>query len=362
VLDKQGATASGGSDPIRDPETESELRQALAAHLHRETAAMNLDNFIVRPHRRLVEQFAKREAWEQLSLNDVADLQHGVSGLPTELDPEGEEAKRFDLLILKIQLTRLGAEPGFDRLRDKVIELAGLLEEKVTIPVVKDQILLIQEIQSIPWWEDVTMPMLEKVRRRLRDLIKFIERIGRKSVYSDFEDAIGAESEIELPGFARPGDDARFREKVQAFLLSHQDHVTIHKLKMNKPLTTSDLDELQRILTENGVGAEEQIRKAADESQGLGLFVRSLIGLDRGAAKEALAGFLAGKTLTANQIEFVNLIIDHLTRNGVMDPGLLYEPPFTDKVAQGPDGLFNPNQVDELIRALEKIRQMATAA
>ena len=47
--------------------------------------------------------------------------------------------------------------------------------------------------------------------------------------------------------------------------------------------------------------------------------MRSLVGLDRGAAKEALAGFLAGKTLAANQIEFVNLIVDHLTEHGVMD-------------------------------------------
>jgi type I restriction enzyme R subunit len=35
----------------------------------------------------------------------------------------------------------------------------------------------------------------------------------------------------------------------------------------------------------------------------LGLFVRSLVGLERGAAKEAFAAFPGGTTLTANQIE-----------------------------------------------------------
>jgi len=31
--------------------------------------------------------------------------------------------------------------------------------------------------------------------------------------------------------------------------------------------------------------------------------------MDREAAKKAFAGFLSGKTLSANQIEFINLVI-----------------------------------------------------
>lgn len=68
------------------------------------------------------------------------------------------------------------------------------------------------------------------------------------------------------------------------------------------------------------------MRKAAQAAQGFGLFVRSLVGLDRSAAKEALADFTKGKTLSANQLEFINLIVDHLTEHGVMDPARLYEP------------------------------------
>jgi type I restriction enzyme R subunit len=131
---------------------------------------------------------------------------------------------------------------------------------------------------------------------------------------------------------------------------------------MNKPLTTSDLDELERMLAESGVGAQEEIRRAAGEAQGLGLFVRSLVGMDRGAAKEAMAGFLAGKTLSANQIEFINLVVDHLTEHGAVAPSRLYESPFTDLTARGPEGLFSPLQVDELVRILAAIRNMAVAA
>jgi type I restriction enzyme, R subunit len=98
---------------------------------------------------------------------------------------------------------------------------------------------------------------------------------------------------------------AKFREKAQAYLRAHHNHIAIQTLRTNKPLTASDLLELERMLAESGVGARADIERAKLESCGLGLFVRSMVGLDRDAAKQALAGFLAGKTLGANQIEFV---------------------------------------------------------
>jgi type I restriction enzyme, R subunit len=130
---------------------------------------------------------------------------------------------------------------------------------------------------------------------------------------------------------------------------------------MNKSLTWTDLEELERMLFESGVGDRDEIARAKDESHGLGLFVRSLVGLDREAAKEALSGFVAGKTLAANQIEFPNLIVNHLTDHGIMEAGLLYESPFTDISPQGPDGLFSSGQVDELVTILEEVYAHAVA-
>ena len=345
-----------------DPSTDIEVRRTTAEALHRETAAMNLDNFVVRPKRRVVEKYARPEAWTVLTPEALTELSHDVAGLPSELDPEGEEAKRFDLLLLNLQLAMLRSEPGFGRLRDQVKEIAGLLEEKSAIPMVRDQMALIQDVQTDEWWEDVTLPMLEIVRRRLRDLVKFIEKQKRRPIYTDFEDEMGGETHVVLPGLGEGTNYAKFRAKAQAFLRAHHDHIAIHKLRLNKALTTADLAELERMLVESGVGAAEEIGRAKTESQGLGLFVRSLVGMDREAAKSALSGFLNGKTWSASQIEFVNLIVNYLTEHGVMEAARLYESPFTDLTPHGPDGLFTTAQVDSLLAALAAVRATAVAA
>lgn len=357
-----GAVAGIALPPYSEPETEADVRRSAAERLHDEVKAMNLDNFVVRPKRRLVEKYARPESWAALPPEARDELAHEVAGLPSQQDPENEEAKRFDLLMLNLQLAVLKSEPSFERLRNQVIEIAGSLEEKGAIPMVQAQMALLLDLQTEEWWQDVTVAMLESVRRRVRNLVQLIDKRKRKPIYSDFEDQTGAGTDFNLPGFGTGGDFEKFRSKARVFLRTHQDHVAIQKLRMNRALTSTDLEELERILAESGIGGADDINQAKAESQGLGLFVRSLVGLDRGAAKNALAGFLEGRPLKANQIEFVNLIVDHLTEHGVMPASLLYESPFTDLSPSGPEGLFTMDQVGQLVEVLDRVRATAVAA
>jgi type I restriction enzyme R subunit len=100
----------------------------------------------------------------------------------------------------------------------------------------------------------------------------------------------------------------------------------------------------------------EQASKAT-----VGLFIRSLVGLDREVAKQALGEFASSAALSPNQIEFVNLIIDHLTENGIMKPSALYESPFIDINSQGPEGVFPEDKVTKLVAMLREVRHRATS-
>ena len=343
-----------------DQLSDAQLRSEMNGLLHKQVAAMNVDNFVVRPQRKYVEKFAKVEAWHKLDGNGLDELSQNVATLPSSLLDNDEEAKRFDMLVLRTQLAILQARPDFLALRERMRAIASALEEQDAIPAIREHMVLIQSIAGEDWWVDVTIAMLENARKKLRALVKLIEKGKKNIVYTDFEDEFGEETAITLPGVSSGMNLAKFKEKARQFLRAHEGHLALQRLRRNQPLTPSDLIEFERMLEDAG-GSPDVIQQAVEQSHGLGIFIRSLVGLDRETAKQAFSQFVVGTTVTASQLEFIDLIVQYLTENGVMDAARLYESPFTDISQQGPEALFLPIRVTEMVGVLNEIRQRAVA-
>lgn len=343
------------------PDTEPHLRGEIAQLLRDRVAAMNVHNFVVRPRRQSVEKFGKAEAWQALSADDFSELAEKVADLPTALIDSDEDAKRFDLLMLRTQLAVLKATPDFSSLKERIQQIAALLDEQSNIPAIKAHRVLIQNLMTEDWWEGVTTPMLETVRKQLRALIKLIPKGQKIVVYTDFEDElIDDPTIIALPDVTVGLDMAKFKDKARQYLLQHEDHLSLQRLRRSQPLTPMDLESLETMLIEAG-GSKELIGRASEQAHGLGLFIRSLIGLERDAVMQLFNEFLTGGNPSADQIEFVKLIVEELTRTGAMEPGRLFESPFIDLNAQGPLGIFPQAKVAKLVETLELIRDRAAA-
>jgi type I restriction enzyme R subunit len=359
-----GEMAEEGSDyegpPSNGPPSEQDIRAAAAKVLHDTVGGMNLENFIVRQRRRVVEKYQRPEAWISIDDAQRKALVDEIAPLPSTVDYGTEEAKRFDLLMFSLELGLLKGSKRFDTLRKQLLEIASALEEQTAIPAIAACAELIEEIQSDQWWEGATVPLLELVRLRLRDLVQHIEKKRKAIVYSDFADEIGAGDEHELPQIGDV-DFEKFKRKARDFVRAHGDHIVLHKLRQGKALTTSDLTELETMLVDAGIGDEGDIERARETSKGLGRFVRSLVGLDRAAVSNAFAEFLATGTASAAQIEFIAMIVEHLTEKGAMEPALLYEPPFTDVAPTGPEQVFEESKVTQIVRKIREINDSAVA-
>ncbi|WP_026437315.1 DEAD/DEAH box helicase family protein [Acidovorax sp. JHL-9] len=362
VLDKRLASDGVAEEAQQSPVlTDAGIRHDTATLLHSMVAGMSLDNFVVRPQRRWVEAWAQPDAWKRPSPEQLAEVATHLSGLPTAVRDDDEDAKRFDALLLNTELALLRSEPALARLQARVQQLAASLLELASVPAVKNELLLIEAVAGDEWWQDVTLSMLEQARRKLRSLIKLIEKSSRKVVYTDFEDAIGETAEVDLPLVASAVDFDRFRAKAKVFLRAHEDRLALHKLRRNQPLTAADLQELEALLHEAG-GTDGDIERARTLHTSLPVFVRSLVGLDREAAMAAFSNLIGGGQASASQLQFIEEIVQHLTEHGAMPAERLYASPFTDIHAQGPEGVFESATVERLFQTLEQFEPQQEAA
>lgn len=346
-------------NPEFDPE--SKLHSSIVDGLYTEVSAMNRKNFIVRMHLDKVEHFQERMTWESLSEDDCETLMREVAGLPSEIELGEIESRLFDLTALRMQLSVVnGDNKAFEKARQRVVEMAELLEEKSTIPAVREQLSYLAAIQEPSFWQDITLEMLEEMRLRLRDIVPFLDKKKRHIVYSNFQDEIvGVRDDggIDVPKMT----GAQYAKKVREYLNNHLNDDVIMRLRTNQPLSEIDLQRLEDQLTQIGEDDGAALFSnmlAKTTAPSLQWFVRSLIGMDRAAAQEAFSQFLNDRSLSTQQIRFVELIIDQLTARGVMPAAALYEPPFSNLHAGGPEVLFagKDKVVDGIFATLSKVQ------
>ena len=117
------------------------------------------------------------------------------------------------------------------------------------------------------------------------------------------------------------------KEKFQKYLDNNKNLLSIKKLKNNIELDVEDLKELKQLLysneevdleslkTENN-SEIEKISNVYGKNESFGIFIRSLVGLDREAINKEFSEFLNKEKFNSNQIELINLIIENIVKYG----------------------------------------------
>ncbi len=347
---------------VLQSQDEIELKEygaSILKELILQTQSLNTESFIVRQHWREVEKYKDANAWNALTDLDVKELFDHIAPLMTETDQD-EMAKRFDALMLDIQLSLLNAEKKQAGLIQKVVKTAGKLSKKASIPSVAQKLDYIRDAQDKTFWQAGDIPGIEKLRIELRELIKFLDFEETPIYFTSFTDEFEPnilEHQL-VYGF---NDLDAYKRKVELYLKQHSSHLTIHKLRNNIQITKGELDALEQMLFEQGeLGTKQEFIKVFGE-QPLGKFIRSIVGLETNAAKLAFGELLAGKTLNSQQIRFMDMVINFFSVKGIIEPSMLFEPPFTDIDISGIMGVFDAEISSKFIELIEEINLTAVA-
>ena len=288
------------------------LHDELKVILHTQVNQLSRARIDVRAHLQTIEPYREREAWVCLSDLDVAELKGIAHLLPRP--KENEAAKKFDVLMLCLQLEQVDSTVKADNSRASVIKIAQLLEKKATIPAVRERMETIKEVQTAGFWERRTLDSLERVRKELRELVHVLaESRDERRFVINIEDAISSDA-VAAPVTLK----ATYHDRVIDYLAKHTDNEVLRKIQNFEQLTTDDVNELQRIFWEE-LGTRTEFDEATNGKKynhNVAAFIRVIQGVDRQKALALYTRFIKDGNLTGEQEQYLKEILNYLSENG----------------------------------------------
>ena len=296
----------------QEKEDDRRLHDELKAILHAQVSQLSRARIDVRAHLQTIEPYREREAWVCLSDLDVAELKGIAHLLPRP--KENEAAKKFDVLMLYLQLEAVDSTVKADNSRASVIKIAQLLEKKATIPAVRERMETIKEVQTAAFWDHCTLNSLERVRKELRELVHVLaESRDERRFVINIEDAISSDA-VAAPVTLK----ATYHDRVIDYLAKHTDNEVLRKIQNFEQLTTDDVNELQRIFWEE-LGTRTEFDEATNGKKynhNVAAFIRVIQGVDRQKALALYTRFIKDGDLTGEQEQYLKEILNYLSENG----------------------------------------------
>lgn len=346
-------------EDTQSSEDERLLAEAYITDLYQTIATLDRTRFVVKAKLRYVVEYSEKNRWQNLSKGDLLDINTHLSSLGLPAKEDDELAKRFDILILNYQLALMVSAYSTDRFITQISTTAKALLKKQNIPAVAKQVHLLNELQVEQFWKTININRLESVRVALRDLIKYLDKETQPIIETNFEDELdfqGVREHDLMPAYGRLQG---YKDRVESYVREHSHHLVIQKLKTNKPITEMEVNALEAILFDGTtVGTKQDYLETFGEKP-LGIFIRNIVGLDINAAQEVFAEFIQAGNLKANQMTFINNIISYLTKNGMIDKNMLFEPPFTNIHQDGLIGMFQESDATKVIYLIDQINNNA---
>jgi type I restriction enzyme R subunit len=284
---------------------------------HERVAALNRKSFTVKMVLRYVDQFSDRNNWNALTNEDRHNIYTHLARL-IFIPEDDEKAKRFDQLMTSFQLAVAENDVTQQHYCNKVRRIASQLSRILNIHEVARVQNIIRSATTDVFWVEKTHAKLETVRESYRHLIKYIPENETVIYQTDFEDELLGINVVEdVEGGYRKSDN--YKLKVERYIRENSYHITIQKLRKNIKLTSAELHELERLVfVDSQIGTKEDFIQNYGE-QPLGRFIRTILGMDEEATKEAFSEFIDHGNLRSDQIQFVRSIVTHFKNNGILE-------------------------------------------
>ncbi|MGO1585678.1 MAG: type I restriction endonuclease subunit R, partial [Mesonia sp.] len=357
------------SDQFKEEHSLQDFRKELLDGLHSDIANLDLERFDVKMNLEIVHEFGNnnRELWNHLSKRDTKRLEDELAPLVKPQPGDTDLARYYDKLLFTLISKRLETPNKEEFVNSfmipisKVASTSKKLLKKTTIPAVKSKEDLIKRPLEEEFWKIDGIAHLEKLRKGVRELVKYIDPVDQRYVTTDFADYV-LEDKVKQNGFAseeNPTYTSPFQNnkyRLEKLIRENKNHVSISRIRNGETITKKELEELEKMLFDGGIN-KEAIEKELGAQFNIVKFIISLMGLSAAHVDKAFANFINEYQLNSVQIQFLDTIKKFLTSNGKIEPSKLYDSPFKNYHSMGIDGVFTTQQADAIFDIVESFEQ-----
>ncbi|GAB2518572.1 type I restriction endonuclease subunit R [Microbulbifer agarilyticus] len=314
------------------------------------------DSIAVRRELRTVHQLQQTDALQKMAGNTQHVLQTLIAPLMGARVLPDKFAIGLDRLMATIQRCLVEQASCFDDGRDQFLQELDKLA--VNIQAVRQKDKIIAEVRSAGFWQDCSIEKLERARRELRGIMKYRQQGGgglyqMPSTTTTDSGVQEAERKVTIGA----SEATLYRRRVKSVLDAMLErNPVLQKVYNGESVQETELQSLaSSILTEHPGVSLDALNSFYGRTAGeLQLTLRELVGMDPLAVEAHFTDFLHGHPqLTHRQVQFMNLLKNHIAEHGTVTVEGLYEAPFTSVSHEGLDGVFQPSDADDLVAVLK---------
>jgi len=325
------------------------------------------DSIAVKKELRVIHQLQQTDLLKEMAAKTQHTLANTLAPLMSSRVLRDKHATSLDKLIVNIQSCLVDKASCFDDGRDQL--LSELDKLAINIQAVRQKETVIVEVRSAEFWQNATIENLEQVRKDLRGIMKYRQSAGGGlyEMPTTKTDDGGVRENTVTVNIAGMNEALAYRRRIKAVL---DDMVsanpTLQKIRQGDSLRPAELQSLASLILTTHPGVDltvlnEFYGRKADE---LLITLREMIGIDAQKVETHFTQFLhEHPTLTAKQVQFMNLLKNYIAEHGSITIDKLYEAPFISVSHQGIDGVFSTDDADALITLMRPFisKQQAVA-
>ncbi|MGA2823277.1 MAG: DEAD/DEAH box helicase family protein [Bacteroidales bacterium] len=333
-------------------------------NIKKQIATLPLNSIVIMEIKYELQRLEDDNFWNHLTEDKLEFLKSVVKPLFRTVADTDYKAMRFEKDIVEVSLALLSSQNDkFETLKESIIEEIGELPLSINIVANEEQ--LIRKAQTNHYWTTIIEEKFDELIQKIAPLMKYRESvIPLRPAKFDLKDIVSAKEFIEFGPEHEALSIAKYRvlveRKVNELIFANP---ILQKIKNGNEITKEETEQLaEELQNEHPHITVDLLRRVYNHRKAIFIqFIKHILGIEilqsfPETVSIAFDDFISDHSyLSSRQLQFLDLLRKYIIENGELTRKNLIESPFTFLHPEGIRGVFNPNEIDEILKFTKKL-------